>query len=234
MARTLLTEDQESRNGRKLHVAGETTLYLVRHGETEQNRLGTVQGRGVDGVLNETGRRQATCLADHLSRLAFDAAYASTLRRARETAEIVLSRQVRAPQLQQIADLDEMCWGEFEGRPFRPPVSDAISRLREDWQAGRFDKGPKDGESIVEVQERSVRAVRNLVDAHPGQTILVVTHGRLLRILLASLLPEFGLPRMEELPHDNTGVNVVAFAGQSVQARALNNTDHLTHEMALR
>lgn len=204
-----------------------TTLYLIRHGETEPNRLGIVQGRGIDAPLNDSGRQQADRLADHLATAPIQAAYTSTLCRAGETAEILLRRRREPVTLHRWADLDEMNWGVHEGQPFRPPVSDDIARIKQDWLHGRYDVGPEKGESVREVQNRSVAAIQRIVELNSGRAVLVVSHGRMMRILLATLLTDFGLERMEEMNLDNTGVNLLHWEEGRFHAEVLNSTVHL-------
>ncbi len=72
-----------------------------------------------------------------------------------------------------------------------------------------------------------MRALDHIVRNEKGNTVLVVTHGRFLRILLASVLDEYGLSRMEEIHHANTGLNHLEFDGRRFVARRLNCTIHL-------
>ena len=94
-----------------------TTLYLVRHGETDFNRRGIVQGKGVNAPLNETGRMQAVSLASALKPVRFGAIYASTLLRARQTAEIVAEMQGFEDEITHRDGLNEISWGVLEGQP---------------------------------------------------------------------------------------------------------------------
>src|SRR5436190_1312043 len=89
-----------------------TTLLLVRHGETDWNAAGRLQGH-TDRPLNEYGRRQAKELADRLAGEGADAIYASDLSRAKETAEIVGERLGLTVVID--ADLREKNWGSWEG-----------------------------------------------------------------------------------------------------------------------
>src|SRR5690606_28201169 len=84
-----------------------TTLYLVRHGETDYNRASIMQGRRVDARLNAVGRAQAAALARRFARAPLDAIYTSTLARARETALAVAAVQPEATFVE-LSDLEEM------------------------------------------------------------------------------------------------------------------------------
>ena len=204
----------------------ETTLYLVRHGETDYNRRRIVQGRGIDSVLNETGRAQADAVARRLADVAFDVIYTSPLRRAAETAETIARRHAAVP-LHGLADLEEMAWGIYEGKPFSPEIVTALEAIRARWHNGEFDYQIPAGESIHQVQQRGRRAISYMLTRHAGETVLVVTHGRYLRVLLATLLEDYGLERMEEIPHANTGVNRLTYRNGRFEVALLNCTAHL-------
>ncbi len=145
-----------------------TTLLLVRHGETDWNAEGRLQGH-TDRPLNDHGRRQAKELADRLAgEEAVDAIYASDLSRATETAEIVGER-LGLPVVVD-PDLREKHWGNWEGLT-------GDERAAIDFV----------GESTHAHRERVLRAVRRIVERHPGQRIVVVTHGGSLRRIQAAL-----------------------------------------------
>ncbi len=138
-----------------------TTLLLVRHGETDWNAEGRLQGH-TDRPLSEFGRHQARQLADELAGEELDAIYASDLARARETAEILGERLGLATVLD--PDLREKDWGTWEGLT-------AVDRDRVEFV----------GESREAHQERILRALRRIAERHPGGRVLVVTHGGSMR-----------------------------------------------------
>jgi probable phosphoglycerate mutase len=139
-----------------------TTLLLVRHGETDWNADGRLQGQ-TDRPLSDFGRRQARQLAEELAGEKFEALYSSDLVRARETAEIVGGRLGLPVVLD--ADLREKDWGTWEGLT-------AIER----------DSVEFVGESTQEHQNRMLCALRRIAERHPaGGRVLVVTHGGSMR-----------------------------------------------------
>ena len=139
-----------------------TTLLLVRHGETDWNAAGRLQGH-TDRPLNAYGREQAKALAARLAGEDVAAIYASDLARARETAEIVGERLGLAVELD--PDLREKDWGNWEGLT-------AVERDRVEFV----------GESTEAHQERLLRALRRISERHPGEgRVLVVTHGGSMR-----------------------------------------------------
>ena len=200
----------------------ETHLYFVRHGETDYNRASIMQGRRIDSSLNDTGRLQAKAVAVRLAEIQVDALYTSALKRARETADVIARSHPEA-RVHVLEDLEEMSWGVCDGsRPGR-----AVQAAYERWRAGDFDHAVQGGESILDVQTRAVRALDTILEREIGKRVVVVAHGRFLRVLLATVLEEVGLARMEEIKHANTGVNHIVCADGRYEARLLNCTAHL-------
>lgn len=204
----------------------ETHLFLVRHGETDFNLQGIVQGRGVNTELNGTGQSQAKALAARFAANPIDVIYSSPLTRAHQTAQSVAA----ACAIEHIATdsgLEEMSWGVFEGQSPSQELSKAFDEMKQRWHEGEHDFGVEGGETLTQVQARGVAAVQRIVDSEFGKRVLVVAHGRFLRILLASLLKEYGIKRMEELSHTNTGVNYLVHSDGQFRAEYLNCTKHL-------
>jgi len=143
-----------------------TVLLLVRHGETDWNAEGRLQGH-TDTPLNDYGRRQAAALAEQLAGDGIAAIYASDLSRARETAEIVGGR-IGLP-VSVVPDLREKNWGSWEG--LTPTERDAVEYV---------------GESTMEHRARTVRALAAIAGRHPGERVLVVTHGGSVRRVQAA------------------------------------------------
>ena len=145
-----------------------TTLLLVRHGETDWNAVGRLQGH-TDRPLSDFGRRQARELAEELADEPLDAIYASDLARARETAEIAGERLDLPVVLD--PDLREKNWGSWEG--LTPVERDRVEFV---------------GESTDDHQERTLRALRRIAERHPGGRVLVVTHGGSMRRVQTAVL----------------------------------------------
>jgi broad specificity phosphatase PhoE len=144
-----------------------TELLLVRHGETDWNAEGKLQGH-TDRPLNDYGRRQAQALADRLAGDSIDAVYASDLSRARETAEI-LAEKLSLPVVVD-PDLREKNWGNWEGL-----TSD--ERLHIEFE----------GETTEAHRDRTLSAVQRIVERHPDGRVVVVTHGGSLRRIQAAV-----------------------------------------------
>lgn len=202
------------------------TLTFVRHGQTDYNADGRVQGRGIDSDLNALGRWQAERLAARFHAVPLDAVYTSSMRRTHQTAAPVLESRADL-WTEPLADLDEMDWGVYEGKAASSSLKEQYQQYVERWTAGEFTHPVDGGESPQDVETRALRAIRHIRTRHEGGHVLVVTHGRLLRVLLASILPDFSLHRMQELTHENTAVSIVELTPEGPRARLLNDTSHL-------
>jgi broad specificity phosphatase PhoE len=164
-----------------------TTLLLVRHGETDWNAEGRLQGH-TDRPLNPYGREQAKKLAERLDGDSIAAVYASDLSRARETAEIVGERLGLTVVID--PDLREKNWGTWEGLT-----------------GSERDRVEFEGETTEEHAERILRAVKRIAERHPDERVLVVTHGGSMRRIQA-VVYGIALPVVEncavwELAHED-------------------------------
>jgi len=203
-----------------------THLFLVRHGETDFNHRGIVQGRGVDTDLNDTGLAQAEALGRRFAQEQIEIVYSSPLKRAKMTGA-VLARHCRLPEPSTDPDLEEMSWGILEGKDLTPEALNMFAEMKEQWGDGNHDYRLPDGESAAEVAERGRAGIDRILKESAGKRIVVVAHGRFLRIILAVLLEEYGLQRMEELGHANTCVNHLVHEDGVFRAELLNCTAHL-------
>lgn len=153
-----------------------TRILLARHGETEWNRLGRWQGHA-DPPLNDTGRRQAATLAAQLDDDGIAAVYSSDLRRASETAGIVAERLgLKVTEDRALREIDVGSWSGLTREEVRERYPEGFAR----WLAGEIGH---DGETREELTARVVPAVESIADAHPGELVLVVTHGGAIRAL---------------------------------------------------
>lgn len=161
------------------------TLYLVRHGETEWNKIGIVMGQS-DSPLTKNGLEQAKTTARELKDVSFDAVFSSDLHRARRTAEIIkLERQLA---IQTSKALRERDFGHWEGKRKEEyqknfqHVLDKIKTLSEKEQKElKFDH---DIESDEQVISRFIVQLSEIAVAYPNKTVLVVSHSGCIRTFL--------------------------------------------------
>jgi probable phosphoglycerate mutase len=205
-----------------------TRLLLVRHGATSRTAEDRFSGdAGVD--LSDEGRRQVAALAVRLADQSIAAIYASPLSRTRETAEI-LARPDGLP----IATRDglrEISHGHWEGLT-RKEVEDRFPEEYSAWEEDPFTFAPRGGETGVAVLARALPTVREIVTAHPADTVLVVSHKATLRLLLASLLGFDARGYRDRLDQAPACLNIVDFK-DAVRARLMlfNDVSHYTPEV---
>jgi broad specificity phosphatase PhoE len=157
-----------------------TTLLLVRHGETDWNRVDRFQGHA-DPPLNDLGRDQARALAGRLAGVGLAAVYSSDLQRALETATILA--EPHALDVSQRPGLREIDVGEWSGltvAEIEDRYPDGIARHRDGGD------GWTHGEPHARMQERIVAEALAIAASHPDEQVLVVLHGGTIRALLAA------------------------------------------------
>lgn len=200
-----------------------TRLYLVRHGATQLTAEDRFAGAvGVD--LSDEGRWQVGRLAERLAPEGIRAIYASPLGRTVETAEI-LARPHRL-EVRRRDGLREISHGRWEGLT-RTEVELRYGEEYAAWEADPFTFAPVDGESGVAVLARALPVIREIVVAHAGEPVIVVSHKGTLRIVLSSLLGFDARGYRDRLDQSPACLDVLDFK-DAVRARLMlfNDTSH--------
>jgi broad specificity phosphatase PhoE len=158
----------------------EASLLLIRHAESSWNAAGRWQGHG-DPPLSDRGRAQANALARELACETIDVLVSSDLRRAAETAAIVGQARGLQPELNpRLRELDLGDWEGLTSDQIERTAGDALRRLND----GDLDVRPGGGENLRELEQRAFSVVTELVDAHLGRRLAIVTHLGVIRALL--------------------------------------------------
>jgi len=203
------------------------TLYILRHGQTELNRLNIVQGSGIDAELNEMGYAQAKAFYEAHQHIDFELVVTSKLLRTHQTVQGFLDKNI---PWEQTADVNEISWGIHEGKEQSPEQNERYHRMIAAWKSGDLDASIEAGESARQLLERIERFVA-WVKTRPESKILVATHGRAIRCLITCLK---GLPptAMEDMEHSNTGLYVAHLQADGTWDFELeNDTSHLNDEL---
>ncbi|GAB2455174.1 histidine phosphatase family protein [Jatrophihabitans fulvus] len=199
-----------------------TRVFMVRHGSTEHSLSGRFSGRN-DLPLDERGRGQARAIAHHIAGLGgIDAIVSSPLRRARETAAAIAARTGAVVDVHD--DLIESEFGEWEGLSI-DEVHVAWPELLATWLDGA-DVAPPKGESFAQVESRTLRGLREIVDARRGQTIVLVSHVTPIKTLLRLAL---GSPQetMFRFHLDTASLSIVDYYDDGTSSvRTINNAEH--------
>ena len=199
------------------------TLYIVRHGQTELNRQGIVQGRGRDTDLNTTGIKQAYLFHEAYKSVPFDKIYISALKRTQQSIQPFIDQGI---PYQKLSGLDELAWGIYEGQPSTPATKSAFLQIMRDWMEGKLDSKFENGESPNEVKARQLEAL-GVIMSHPEEKeVLICMHGRAMRLFLCVLTGR-PLTEMDQFPHQNLVLYKVTFDGEKFEVADPNNALHL-------
>jgi broad specificity phosphatase PhoE len=200
-----------------------TRLLLVRHGATTATEEGRFSG-ATGAELSDQGRWQAARLGARLAQQTIDAIYASPLSRALDTARIIADHCHVEPVTRE--ELREIGHGRWEGLT-REEVEEQFGDEYAAWDADPFTFAPSGGESGVAVLARALPVIRDMVTAHAGGQVLVVSHKATLRLVLSSLLGFDARGYRDRLDQSPACLNVVDFR-DPVRARLMlfNDTSH--------
>jgi 2,3-bisphosphoglycerate-dependent phosphoglycerate mutase len=202
-----------------------TTLIVVRHAETTWNREKRMQGT-TDTVLSDVGRAQAQALARRLAGEAFSAIYSSDLSRARDTAHTIAEQSGRELLLE--PRLRERAFGVFEGL-----IADEI-RARYPQEYARFASRDPDyevpgGESARGFTQRCLGCLAEIAGRHPGEEVVVVTHGLVLDALYrAAHGLDHGVPR--PVPLINASLNLFEYGSSNWRMVEWGDVRHLAED----
>jgi broad specificity phosphatase PhoE len=195
----------------------ETRLLLLRHAETAAPER--FHGAESDIGLGVRGRRQALLLARYLATLAPDALFSSPMKRALETAETI--GETCALRVKLVPELFEQRMGPLSGVSKRAGWRHYELQL-ERWKSGDLHYAMPGAESYEEVRLRAEPALRKLLVGAEGNTIVVVCHGLVTRVLLTSLLDDLSPAAIDRVGIDTASINDLRFDGTHFRAEALN------------
>lgn len=197
-------------------------IYLIRHGETEWNRQGRLQGHS-NVKLSPEGIHQAQLLANHMPIPHVDAIYSSDLARAVATAEILAERFHLA--VYKMPELRENYFGNWEGKS----MGELATECPDDF--GKFFTAPEEfsppnGENFLHCQARVTNALSRIISRHDNQNVLVVAHGALIRLALCAAL-DMPIHKMWAIGQFNMAMNILRIDNENVTVELVNSTAHL-------
>lgn len=179
-------------------------IYLVRHGQTDYNLKGVVQGSGIDAPLNRNGQRQAAAFFDYYKNIPFEKVYYTGLQRTKQSVEGFLNLGIAH---EAVPELNEISWGRYEGVPMTPDENHYYEHMLQRWSSGDLDYAIEGGESPNIVAKRLKKGIDHIL-AQPEELILICMHGRAMRVLLSIMLG-YDLRHMDLFKHQNLGLYVL-------------------------
>jgi probable phosphoglycerate mutase len=176
------------------------TIYLIRHGQTDFNKQGIVQGCGVDTDLNETGHWQARRFFETYQHIDFDPVFVSRLKRTHQTVAPFIRHKNTSHFI--VPELDEINWGIMEGAVPTEESQSAFHRMVAAWRTGNLHTAVEGGETPAELFERQKLGLQTLEKHITEKPALVCMHGRAMRSFLC-LLTNHPLQLMDDFEHTN-------------------------------
>lgn len=201
-------------------------LILIRHAETEWNRIGRCQGF-TDVELCDSGKRQVEELVKSLRGKSISAVYSSDLKRAIDTARAI-AQYHRLP-VEFDPDLREMNQGELEGLTF-VEIRERYAELLSAWVRNPETVRLPGGESLKELQERALRAIERIYKKHPEETVVVVSHNLTIITLLCRFM-DVGLEEFRRFKIKATSKSIILFRNGHFSVEVLNDVAHLPPEL---
>ena len=191
-------------------MADKKIVYFVRHGQSKDNVSPVFQS--AESPLSEIGVAQADKIANRVSALQFEALISSPLPRAKQTAEKIAEKTAKKPEYSELF-VERIKPSQINGKPY---TDKSASKAWREWEKSLYTPGVKvnDGENYEEITQRAAGALNWLKD-RPESSMVVVTHGYFLRVMVVKvLLGEHLTPQVSEVFQkvawmENTGLTVL-------------------------
>ncbi|MCC7532897.1 MAG: histidine phosphatase family protein [Bacteroidia bacterium] len=197
-------------------------IFIIRHGQTEHNRLNIVQGSKIDKELNQHGLKQADLFFEAYKSYPFQHIYVSALKRTYQSVEQFIKLGIPYTI---VPELNEISWGEFEGKVQNQSQKSIYYEVVQAWNNGELHISTPGGESPEELQKRQKIALDKIITSSFNE-ILVCMHGRALKSFLCLMLNK-SLTEMDTFKHSNLCLYQLKFENDSFELVSENDTTHL-------
>jgi broad specificity phosphatase PhoE len=201
-----------------------TRILLIRHGETDWNRIRRFQGRS-DLPLNQKGKDQAHALALALKDESLTAIYSSPLIRTLETARLIKVFHPSIPLFEE-EGLVEMNLGEFEGMEAQRWAAEYPDFLRT-WQETPASVTMPGGENLQEVQTRAIGTLERITKLYPTESTLLLCSHNFVNLTMLCYALRVPLDRFREVRQETAALNVLYMQGQRLWAKVVNERSYL-------
>ena len=198
-------------------------IYLLRHGQTDFNVQGIVQGSGVNSDLNATGRQQADRFWAVYQHVPFARVYTSALKRTQQSVQHFIDKGI---PYETTSALNEISWGTHEGIRVTPAEDAEYKSVLDEWTTGNYDAHLPGGESPAQVAARQLPFIELLQSRPHEELVLVCMHGRAMRVLLCQLMG-YPLSCMDGFEHQNLCLYKLYYTGSQYTIRNFLDVSHL-------
>ena len=201
-------------------MASKKTIYIVRHGETDYNKQGIVQGSSIDSSINELGQKQANCFWEAYKDVPFNKIYTSKLKRTHQSIQKFIDK---GTSWEQMSALNEISWGDYDGTKLTE--DNYYWQVVDKWNNGELDYRISGGESPKDVALRQKEFIDKILK-EDDDLVLVAMHGRALRILISNYVLN-DLNKMDTVSHRNLGLYILEVEEGQISMKFENLTEHL-------
>ena len=199
-----------------------TRVILIRHGQTVWNEGDRFRGQ-IDLDLDDVGLRQAEAIASHVKHWPVRRLFSSPLKRARQTAQAVAD--LMSLEAQQLDGFNDINYGQWQGHTPSEMVVEQPDLYRL-WRTQPDQVTFPEGESLNQISTRSTSALEELLAKYPGETMAIVSHKVVCKLLLLHVL---GLDNSHfwNVEQDNGAINILEMKNNVLMAALINDTCHL-------
>lgn len=201
----------------------EKHIYIIRHGETDYNKSGYLQGSTINSSLNDRGKKQAQAFFEHYRSIPFNRIYTSKLNRSIESVGEFVKLGI---PVEHHIELNEINWGNFEGKKLSFGATFRINRIIHKWREGNTELRIPGGESPKDLAEKQKQVIDLIFSRPDEKNILVSMHGRAMRIFICQLM-QLSLSKMDQYKHDNLALYHLFFSKENTQPILIANNDIL-------
>lgn len=198
------------------------TIHLIRHGQTDYNLKGIIQGSGIDSTLNQNGILQAEKFFESYKSEPYKRVYTSKLKRAIQSVEPFIKMGIPHTPLE---ELNEINWGAMEGAVSSPENAALYAEVIQKWSSGNLEITVEGGETPLQMFERQSRGLQEIMQNQEEDKILICMHGRAIRSFLC-LLTQTHLHEMEKWAHTNLCLYELSYNGNHFDVIRENDIAH--------
>jgi broad specificity phosphatase PhoE len=205
-------------------------IFLIRHGETDWNRIRRFQGRS-DVPLNQAGRDQARALALALKDESLMAMYSSPLGRAMETARLIKVFHTETPLFEE-EGLIEMDLGDFDGMEAQQWIAQ-YPDFHKAWLETPASVTMPGGENLQEVQARAIDTLERITRLYPSETTLLICSHNFVNLTILCYASKISLTRFRDLRQGTAALNILYKQGERWWVKVVNERSHLQKYIAV-
>lgn len=197
-------------------------LFLVRHGESEWNILSKVQGQSNINLTNK-GKEQAKKIAKRLVDEKIDMIFSSDLKRAHDTAMII--GELLNLEVKSLKELREISFGVWEGLTTKE-IMEKYMNEHIIWMTEPHKLNLPKAEKLIDLQERLLSIVNDIIKKNKNKNILIVSHGASIKALILGILG-IDISNYNKFSIGNTSLSIIEYRDYTPVIRVLNDTSHL-------